>query len=65
VRNLRPEPFGETQTAALNLGGSTGLSVFTFTALADGNRFSSKSHHPLSLGEEREWSLSVKKEKLR
>jgi len=51
--------------AALNLGGSSGLSGFTFAALAGGNRFSSKRHHPLSPGEEREWSLSVKMEKLR
>jgi hypothetical protein len=39
--------------------------VFTFAVLAAGNRFSFKRHHPLSPGEEREWFLSMKKEKLR
>jgi hypothetical protein len=39
--------------------------VFTFAVLAAGNRFSFKRYHPLSPGEEREWFLSMKKEKLR
>lgn len=40
ARNLRPEPFGETQTAALNLGGSTGFSGVHVCRPEDGNRFS-------------------------